>query len=63
MSERRFKAIENQLQHQEALLGDLNQVIYQQQTVIALLQRRIQQVEEQSVPEGQKPHSEKPPHY
>lgn len=63
MDERRLMAIENHLQHQEALLQDLHQVIYQQQEAVAFLQRKVHQLEDRASLGIEAPPSQKPPHY
>lgn len=64
MNEERFIAIESKLLHQERLLEELHEVIYQQQDTIDKLQKKLKQIEEISNSENEiRPANEKPPHY
>ena len=64
MSEERFISIETKLLHQERLLEELHEVIYQQQDTIDKLQKKLKQLEEMSNSENEiRPTNEKPPHY
>lgn len=64
MEEQRFIAIETKLLHQEQLLEDLHQLIYEQQKTIDLLNKKIKKFEEQIQDENEiRAAGEKPPHY
>ncbi|MCK6598888.1 MAG: SlyX family protein [Bdellovibrionaceae bacterium] len=64
MEEQRFIAIETKLLHQEQLLEDLHELIYQQQKTIDLLNKKINKLDEQIQQDNQiRAAGEKPPHY
>lgn len=64
MNEDRFIAIETKLLHQENLLEELHQVLYQQQDSIDKLQKKLKQFEDLSNADNEiRPANEKPPHY
>jgi uncharacterized coiled-coil protein SlyX len=64
MTEDRFIKIEMTLAHQEAIIEELHQVLYQQQETIAQLQKKLKLFEDQMRTENNiGAAGEKPPHY
>ena len=64
MNEERFIKIETTLVHQEAIIEELHQVLYQQQETIAILQKKLSLFQEQLSAENNiGAAGEKPPHY
>jgi SlyX protein len=64
MDEQRFIDIETKLVHQEVILEDLHQVLYKQQEIIDLLQKKIKAMDEQFQSQNEiRAAGEKPPHY
>lgn len=64
--EDRFVNIEIKLAHQEDLVDELNQVVYQQSKRIDMLEAMVQQLAEHirnNAQSGQNPVNEPPPHY
>lgn len=64
--EDRFVNIEIKLAHQEDMVDQLNQVVYQQSKRIDLLEAMVQQLAEHirnNAQSGQNPVNEPPPHY
>ncbi len=63
-NENRFINIEMKLSHQDVMLEELHQVIYQQQETIDQLQKKIKLLIEQMSADSEiRPAGEKPPHY
>ena len=65
-NEDRFVDIEIKLAHQEDMVEELNQVVYQQSRRIDQLEAMVSQLAEHirnSAQSGPNPVSEKPPHY
>ena len=64
MDDQRFIAIETKILHQEMMLDELHQVLYQQQDTINLLQKKLKKIEEMALADQEiRPAGEKPPHY
>lgn len=64
MEEQRLIAIETKILHQEMMLEDLHHVLYKQQEVIDLLQKKLKTFEEQFENLNEiRAAGEKPPHY
>jgi SlyX protein len=64
MNDERFIKIETTLVHQEAIIEELHQVLYQQQETIFQLQKKIKLFEDQvSADSNIRAAGEKPPHY
>ena len=64
MDDQRFIAIETKILHQEMMLDELHQVLYQQQDTINLLQKKLKKIEEMGQADQEiRPAGEKPPHY
>lgn len=64
MDEKRFIDIETKLLHQEVILEDLHQVLYKQQEIIDLLQKKIKSMNDQFQNSNEiRAAVEKPPHY
>ena len=64
MDDQRFIAIETKILHQEVVLEELHQVLYQQQEIINLLQKKLKVFEGQLRSDNEiRPAGEKPPHY
>lgn len=64
--EERFIDIEIKLAHQEDLVEELNQVVYQQSRRIDQLEAMVAKLAEHlrnNTPSGQQPLNEPPPHY
>lgn len=64
MDDERFIKIETTLVHQEAIIEELHQVLYQQQEMISQLQKKIKLFQDQlSTDNNIGVAGEKPPHY
>ncbi len=64
MDEQRFIAIETKILHQELMLDELHQVLYQQQDTIDFLQKKLKKFEDLTQADQEiRPPGEKPPHY
>lgn len=64
MNEERFIAIETKILHQERLLEELHQVLYEQQVTIDKLEKKLKKFEEIKTDDSEiRPANEKPPHY
>ncbi|MEK6627692.1 MAG: SlyX family protein [Bdellovibrionota bacterium] len=64
MNEERFINIESKILHQERLLEELHQVLYEQQTTIDKLEKKIKELKEIKTEDSEiRPANEKPPHY
>jgi SlyX protein len=68
MAEERFIALEVKISHQEALLEELHQVLYQQQETIDSMEIKLnsllKRIEDAPGIGGEiGPHNQKPPHY
>lgn len=64
MDEQRFIDIETKLLHQEVIIEDLHQVLYKQQEMIDILQKKIKSLDEQLQNNNEiRAAGEKPPHY
>ena len=64
MNEDRIIKIEMTLAHQESIIEELHQVLYQQQETISALQSKLKHFEDQlSADQEIRPAGEKPPHY
>ena len=64
MNEDRIIKIEMTLAHQESIIEELHQVLYQQQETISALQSKLKHFEDQlSADHEIRPAGEKPPHY
>jgi len=64
MDEQRFIDIETKLLHQEVIIEDLHQVLYKQQEMIDILQKKIKLLDEQLQNNNEiRAAGEKPPHY
>lgn len=64
MNDERFIAIEMKISHQDKLLEELHQVLYEQQDRIQKLEKKLKQLEDMSNSDGEiRPANEKPPHY
>lgn len=64
MDDERFIRIETTLVHQEAIIEELHQVLYQQQEMISQLQKNIKLFQDQlSADNNIGVAGEKPPHY
>ena len=64
MNEDRFIAIETKILHQERLLEELHQVLYEQQATIDKLEKKLKKFEEITTEDSEiRPANEKPPHY
>lgn len=60
----RLIAIETKILHQEVILEELHQVLYQQQETIDQLQKKVKLLQEQVRADNEiGPASERPPHY
>ncbi len=60
----RLIAIETKILHQEVILEELHQVLYQQQETIDQLQKKIKLLQEQVRSDNEiGPAGERPPHY
>ncbi len=63
-NEERFINIETKISHQEVMLEELHQVIYQQQEQIDLLNKNLKLFVQQMTSDSEiRPAGEKPPHY
>ena len=65
MNEERLIAIETKIAHQEFLIEELNQVVYEQQKTIDQLEKKITNLTNRvlETPEEAGPTHQKPPHY
>lgn len=63
MNEQRLVEIETKLAHQELLIGELNQVISDQQSTIDQLQISLKKLLQGYLGSRENPRNEKPPHY
>lgn len=64
MSEDRFIDIETKILHQEKMLEELHQALYQQQEIIDKLQKKLNQIIEMAQSDLEiRAANEKPPHY
>ena len=64
MNDDRFINIETKILHQDRLLEELHQALYEQQDRINNLEKKLKQFEDMSNSEGEiRPANEKPPHY
>lgn len=64
MNDERFIAIEMKISHQDKLLEELHQVLYEQQDRIQKLEKKLKQLEDMSNSDAEiRPANEKPPHY
>lgn len=64
MSEQRFIDIETKILHQERLLEELHQALYQQQAIIDKLEKKLSQIIEMAQSDLDiRAANEKPPHY
>lgn len=64
MNEERFINIETKILHQDRILEELHQALYEQQERINKLEKKLKHFEDLSSADGEiRPANEKPPHY